>query len=65
LEKVEFIIEPGIRFAGQPGEQATMFFNDPSGNSLEIKSYKDPQHIFTLNVELEKYSADQEKSIKK
>lgn len=65
LEKVEFIIEPGIRFAGQPGEQATMFFKDPSGNSLEIKSYKDPQHIFTLNVSLEKYSADQENSIKK
>ncbi len=45
----EFIIEPTIRFAGQPGEQATMFFKDPSGNSLEIKCYKDPQHIFTVN----------------
>jgi extradiol dioxygenase family protein len=58
-EKVEFIIEPGIRFAGQPGEQATMFFKDPSGNSLEIKSFKNPEHIFTLNVKQKKYGADQ------
>ena len=36
----EFIIEPYIRFAGQPGEQATMFFMDPSGNALEFKSFK-------------------------
>lgn len=54
---VEFIIEPYIRFADQPGEQATMFFKDPSGNALEIKSYKDPEHIFTLNVKQEKYHA--------
>lgn len=46
---VEFIIEPTIRFAGQPGEQATMFFKDPSGNSLEIKCYRNPEHIFTVN----------------
>ena len=36
---VEFIIEPYIRFAGRPGEQATMFFLDPSGNALEFKAF--------------------------
>jgi uncharacterized protein len=41
-----FIIEPGIRFAGQVGEQATMFFLDPSGNALEFKSFKDPSQTF-------------------
>lgn len=44
---IKFIIEPNIRFAEEPGEQATMFFSDPSGNSIEIKSYKNPKHIFT------------------
>lgn len=38
---VEFIIEPYVRFAGEPGEQATMFFCDPSGNALEFKAFKD------------------------
>lgn len=38
---VEFLIEPHVRFKGQPGEQATMFFLDPSGNALEFKSFKD------------------------
>jgi len=38
---VEFVIEPCVRFAGQPGEQATMFLFDPSGNALEFKSFKD------------------------
>ena len=37
----EFIIEPYIRFEGQAGEQGTMFFADPSGNSLEFKAFKD------------------------
>jgi extradiol dioxygenase family protein len=37
----EFIIEPYIRFEGQPGEQATMFFSDPSGNALEFKAFND------------------------
>ncbi len=41
-----FIIEPYIRFEGQPGEQATMFFKDPSGNALEFKSFKDPSQLF-------------------
>jgi len=36
-----FIIDPYIRFKGQPGEQGTMFFSDPSGNSLEFKAFKD------------------------
>lgn len=37
---ITFIIEPYIRFAGQPGEQATLFFKDPSGNALEFKSFQ-------------------------
>jgi hypothetical protein len=45
-EKVSFIIEPYIRFAGETGEQATMFFYDPSGNALEFKSFKDPEQLF-------------------
>ena len=43
---VEFIIEPYIRFKGEIGEQATMFFLDPSGNALEFKSFKDSEMIF-------------------
>lgn len=39
----EFIIEPYVRFKGQPGEQGTMFFSDPSGNALEFKAFKDIQ----------------------
>ena len=42
----EFVIEPTVRFAGQPGEQATMFFLDPSGNALEIKAMRDPANLF-------------------
>jgi extradiol dioxygenase family protein len=38
---IEFVIEPHIRFAGQAGEQATMFFLDPSGNALEFKAFAD------------------------
>ena len=43
LEKaaITFVIEPHIRFEGQPGEQATMFFLDPSGNPLEFKAFHD------------------------
>ncbi len=44
--KVKFIIEPGIRFKGQVGEQATMFFKDPSGNALEFKAFRDTESIF-------------------
>ena len=43
---VEFRISPRIRFAGQIGEQATMFFDDPSGNAIELKSFRDPSRIF-------------------
>ena len=43
---VKFVIEPGIRFAGQVGEQATMFFKDPSGNALEFKAFKDIGQLF-------------------
>ncbi|WP_372896995.1 VOC family protein [Stieleria sp.] len=39
----EFIIEPHVRFKGQPGEQHTMFFEDPSGNALEFKAFADIQ----------------------
>ncbi len=43
---VAFEIEPRIRFEGQPGEQKTMFFRDPSGNALEFKSFRDPGQLF-------------------
>lgn len=42
----DFVIAPTVRFAGQPGEQATMFFLDPSGNALEIKAMADPEKLF-------------------
>ncbi|MEL6698038.1 MAG: VOC family protein [Bacteroidota bacterium] len=44
--EVSFVIEPYIRFEGQPGEQATMFFLDPSGNALEFKAFKDMEQLF-------------------
>ena len=43
---IEFVIEPYIRFEGQPGEQATMFFLDPCGNALEFKAFKDISQMF-------------------
>jgi len=43
---VKFEIEPHIRFPGQPGEQGTMFFYDPSGNALEIKGFEDMGRLF-------------------
>jgi hypothetical protein len=42
----EFVIEPTVRFRGQPGEQATMFFLDPSGNALEFKAMAKPENLF-------------------
>ncbi|HEY0429675.1 MAG TPA: VOC family protein [Pyrinomonadaceae bacterium] len=45
-KNVEFIIEPKIRFQGEVGEQATMFFLDPSGNALEFKGFNDFSLIF-------------------
>lgn len=41
-----FVIEPHVRFAGQPGEQATMFLLDPSGNALEFKAFADRTRLF-------------------
>jgi len=41
-----FVIEPTIRFAGQVGEQATMFFRDPAGNALEFKAFRDIGQLF-------------------
>lgn len=41
-----FAIPPTIRFASQPGEQATMFFRDPSGNAIEMKAFDDPAALF-------------------
>ena len=43
---VEFVIPPTVRFEGQPGEQATMFFRDPAGNALEFKAMADPAKLF-------------------
>jgi len=42
----EFDIEPHIRFKGEPGEQATMFFRDPSGNAIEMKAFEDLGRLF-------------------
>ena len=46
---VEFVIAPTVRFAGQPGEQATMFLLDPAGNALEFKAMADPAKLFAKN----------------
>jgi uncharacterized protein len=43
---VEFVIPPTVRFAGLPGEQATMFLLDPAGNALEFKAMADPAKLF-------------------
>ena len=42
----KFVIEPQIRFQGEPGEQATLFFLDPSGNALEFKAFADDSMVF-------------------
>ncbi|HEY2203610.1 MAG TPA: VOC family protein [Pseudonocardia sp.] len=42
----EFVIEPYQRFAGEPGEQWTMFLHDPAGNALEFKAFRDPGQVF-------------------
>lgn len=44
--RVRFVIEPHVRFVGQPGEQATMFLLDPCGNALEFKAFADPSRLF-------------------
>ena len=43
---VEFLVEPHVRFAGEPGEQSTMFFLDPAGNALEFKAFADVGNLF-------------------
>ena len=45
-EGIEFIIEPYIRFKGEAGEQATMFFLDPAGNALEFKAFENDSQLF-------------------
>lgn len=45
-KKLDFLIEPYIRFKGEVGEQGTMFFLDPSGNALEFKGFRDMEQIF-------------------
>ena len=44
---IQFIIEPNNRFEGMPGEQATMFFEDPFQNALEFKAYQNPSEVFS------------------
>lgn len=44
--RIEFVIDPYIRFQGEVGEQATMFFLDPCGNAIEFKSFQDETQIF-------------------
>jgi hypothetical protein len=46
---VDFVIEPTIRFEGEPGEQATMFLLDPAGNALEFKAMADPAKLFATS----------------
>ncbi len=46
---IAFVIEPQIRFKGKAGEQATMFFRDPSGNALEFKAFRDERQIFAVD----------------
>jgi uncharacterized protein len=43
---MKFVIEPYVRFKGEVGEQATMFFLDPAGNALEFKAFKDMSNLF-------------------
>ena len=47
-QKIDFQIAPYLRFEGEPGEQLTMFFYDPSGNALEFKSFKNPEQLFEV-----------------
>lgn len=47
-KKVHFIIKPYVRFKGEVGEQATMFFLDPAGNALEFKSFRDINQLFAI-----------------
>ena len=44
---VQFVIEPTLRFEGQPGEQWTMFFVDPSGNPMEVKGFRSLETVYS------------------
>ncbi|TDP90555.1 extradiol dioxygenase family protein [Labedaea rhizosphaerae] len=57
---VEFLIEPYLRFPGQPGEQWTMFFRDPAGNALEFKAFRDPAQVFATD----RTSADEDRVVR-
>ncbi|MDC8832188.1 VOC family protein [Alteromonas gilva] len=46
---MEFVIKPYVRFKGEPGEQATMFFMDPAGNALEFKAFADINQLFAVD----------------
>lgn len=46
---VEFLVEPRVRFEGQPGEQHAMFVTDPAGNGLEFKAFADPSRMFATD----------------
>jgi extradiol dioxygenase family protein len=54
--QVKFVIEPYIRFKGLPGEQATLFLKDPSGNALEFKAFADDSMIFATNFNSKNHS---------
>ena len=43
-----FLLAPQVRYAGKPGEQATLFLLDPSGNAIEFKSFRHPEQVFTV-----------------
>ena len=46
---ITFLIEPTLRFKGRAGEQATLFIQDPSGNALEFKSFRDDHQLFAVD----------------
>jgi uncharacterized protein len=45
---INFVLKPQVRYAGLPGEQATMFLLDPAGNALEFKAFRDPAQVFAV-----------------
>ena len=58
--QMQFVIEPYIRFQGEVGEQATMFFYDPSGNAIEFKSFQDISQLFSKPQSPKPESAEEE-----
>jgi len=46
VAKVAFVMEPQVRFEGQPGEQWTMFFRDPAGNPIEVKGFRSLEAVY-------------------